>query len=774
MAGFAEPEIRLAQPPGWFDQLVALLTRELAPSPRKLRTALRMTTIATLGAGLVASAHVNNELGTYIVWLLVGAGPMMSLRKAVAFLIAEAFALSAAVLMAGILVESPWLFLPFIFAVISLTTYAGTTFKLGAPILLIQVVCLDTFYNVVFAPDQIGWAAAGIFGGSVIAFGTIVLFDNWLWPDPAEDLLLESLGTSVARSRARLLAATNFYLDRRGAPRPAMPPPTSDLPTHMNLLNEAAIEGVPEHRQAILLAAVTRMARIGLEIDRLTLAALQNVPREVRALVRPEIQATVDAIAVVLDEDSHELPTHIAVGPDQTPSASRTRARSALDALRARIMQVRPTYIVKASFAELENFGDFTDALAALTEHIERLLDEPPLPIAGAISASPRLTAPDPAIVRYSLKVGVCVVIGYVVGIVDHRPELNTILTTVIITALPTYGAALRKMNLRIIGAAIGGLISLLTIIIVTPNFSTLPAYLIAVFIVFYISAYSSLGSGRVSYAGKQIGTTFALVFTGLSPALDVYTPLWRIWAILLGTMVVAFVAFMLWPEYAGDSLLPRLRKVISDTLSLVPGGPAANSENEIQQAVSGTMRALAEILEVADDAQVEGRTSTVNHGAIVEAASNLRRIANRLAYIATGRLVTPVPPLDPTTESAREAVLDATRRHLQSWLEFFSGDDSLNAAAAQATERSNSTDDMKMPLEQFSSRLEEGKFARIESWTVTQRGAILAELHSMRRLEELVSDLNRWLAQIPGSSSNAVPPTVRRSTGLWQRTPPP
>src|SRR5580658_5012926 len=120
MAGFAEPEIRLAQPPGWFDQLVALLTRELAPSPRKLRTALRMTTIATLGAGLVASAHVNNELGTYIVWLLVGAGPMMSLRKAVAFLIAEAFALSGAVLMAGILVESPWLFLPFIFAVISL------------------------------------------------------------------------------------------------------------------------------------------------------------------------------------------------------------------------------------------------------------------------------------------------------------------------------------------------------------------------------------------------------------------------------------------------------------------------------------------------------------------------------------------------------------------------------------------------------------------------------------------------------------------------------
>src|SRR5208282_5226023 len=315
--------------------------------------------------------------------------------------------------------------------------------------------------------------------------------------------------------------------------------------------------------------------------------------------------------------------------------------------------------------------------------------------------------APDPVIVRYSLKVGACVVIGYSIGIVDHRPELNTILTTVIITALPTYGAALRKMNLRIVGAAIGGAISLLTIIIVTPNFTTLPAYMIAVFIVFYVSAYCSLSSGRVAYAGKQIGTTFALVFTGLSPSLDIYTPLWRIWAILLGTLVVAVVTFMMWPEYAGDSLLPRLRTVIRDTLSMLPGGSAANTEDEIQRANSATMRSLAEILGVADDAQVEGRTSLVNHNAIVEAAGSLRRIANRLAPMANGRIVSSLPPLDPVTESAREAVLEAIRRHLQSWLDFYSGPDGLNAAAAQAVARAHSTDDLKAPLDQFGTRVE-------------------------------------------------------------------
>jgi len=244
------------------------------------------------------------------------------------------------------------------------------------------------------------------------------------------------------------------------------------------------------------------------------------------------------------------------------------------------------------------------------------------------------------------------------------------------------------------------------------------------------------------------------LAFAGLSPALDVYAPLWRIWGVLLGTLVAGIVFLLLWPEYAGDSLLPRLRKVIRDTLALAPGGSAANTEDEIQQANSATMRTLAAILEVADDAQLEGRTSTVNHNAIVEAAGTLRRIANRLASIATGRIVTPVPQLDPATESAREAVLDAIRRQLQSWLDFFSGDHSLSASDAQALARAQSPDDIDAPLEQFSSRLEEQQFARIAPWTLDQRRTILAELHSMRRLEYLFAQLNRWLPQIPGAAT--------------------
>jgi hypothetical protein len=150
-------------------------------------------------------------------------------------------------------------------------------------------------------------------------------------------------------------------------------------------------------------------------------------------MARPELQATVDAIAVVLDELMREFRTYIPVGADNPPPPSRVRARLATDALSARVIQIRPVYIRTASSAEIENFAAFTDSLAMLTSHIERLLDQPPQPPAAAPSGSsvPPSTAVDHAFLLYSMKVGLCVVIGFVVGIVTQRGDLSTILTTV-------------------------------------------------------------------------------------------------------------------------------------------------------------------------------------------------------------------------------------------------------------------------------------------------------------------------------------------------------
>ena len=121
----------------------------------------------------------------------------------------------------------------------------------------------------------------------------------------------------------------------------------------MALLDQVVTEGASEHRRAILLAAITRAARISLEVDRLIITARENLPREIRTMVRREIQAAVNAIAAAFDEISHELPARIAAGADEQPPASRTRVRLVMDTLAARVVQIRPSYVGKASPASL-------------------------------------------------------------------------------------------------------------------------------------------------------------------------------------------------------------------------------------------------------------------------------------------------------------------------------------------------------------------------------------------------------------------------------------
>jgi uncharacterized membrane protein YccC len=684
---------------------------------------------------------------------------MMSMRKALSWQIAVTLALITSVVMARAFAETPWLMLPFIFVWISFSSYVGATRKLGVGMLVIQIVCLITFYGVIFSPKEIGWNAAASFDGSAIAFAVTVLFDNWLWPDPGEPILIESLRASVARARSQLLGASNFFLTRESVPRPPLPAPTSDLPAHMALLNQVLAEGASEHRRAILLAAITRAARISLEMDRLITAARENLPREIRTLLSREVQVAVNAIAAALDEISHNLPARIIVGADEQAPATREHLRLAMDNLAARVVQVRAAYIGTSSPEEIENFAEFIDSLAVLTKHIERPLDEPPRPPTTDPSnnAVPRNSAVsrsnDPAdrgLVRYCLKVGLCTVVGYLIGLISQRPDLFIILMTVITTATPTYGATLHKMCLRIAGAIIGGTVSLLAIIIVSPNFDTLPVYMLAAFAVFYAFAYCSLGNARMSYAGKQMGIIFSLVFIGLTPSDNIYEPLWRIWGVLLGDLVVATVFFILWPEYAGDSLVPRLRRVLANMLALAPSGSASSSEDKILKTNSETMSVLTEFLEIADDARMEGRTCAVYHDGIVEAAGTLRRIANRLSSIATARVLTQMPQLDPVTEFARERVFNAIRGQLLSWLDFFSSSECLSASAARAVAQKHSGGELAEPLNEFSSYLEEGGFARLESWPLEPRRTMIAELQSMRRLEFLFSELNRYLADVP------------------------
>src|SRR5579884_445803 len=188
----------------WLDWLIRLVSDELAPRPRRFATAVRFAVIGSLGAGLMAACHVDNALGPYVLWLLLGAVPMISLRTALRFLAAEGVLLALSVPIAGMLVDAPWLMLAAIAAFTILVTRLTIVWKLGAFGLALEVVTLDSFYGITFAPTDFGWAVAAVFGGSVIAMLMLWVFDRWLWPAPAEAVLIESLAASARRMRARL------------------------------------------------------------------------------------------------------------------------------------------------------------------------------------------------------------------------------------------------------------------------------------------------------------------------------------------------------------------------------------------------------------------------------------------------------------------------------------------------------------------------------------------------------------------------------------------
>jgi hypothetical protein len=102
---------------------------------------------------------------------------------------------------------------------------------------------------------------------------------------------------------------------------------------------------------------------------------------------------------------------------------------------------------------------------------------------------------------------------------------------------------------------------------------------------------------------------------------------------------------------------------------------------------------------------------------------------------------------------------LNGAQRQLETWLEFFSGPDCINASAAREIAQTHPPDVLAKPIDEFSLRLEENSYAQMEAWSFEQRRVMLAELQTMRRLEVLISDLNRYLAQIPGPSRSAAAP---------------
>jgi multidrug resistance protein MdtO len=735
----------------WLQQLV---TEELRPRPGRIRTSVRMAFIGAVGAALMAALHVDSALGPATLWLcLFASSSLMTASQGLALVLAYAVTLSASVLFAGILVDVPWLLLPFFGLATALGAYVLNKRKLPAAWLNCVVGFLDTFYLYVFDPHNFGWSVAYTFSGMSLAIGVMVVFDMVLWPDPAERKLLRSLADALDRQCQRLAAIGRAYLDPLGATVLPQPSHVSVLPTQLPLLERARRELNNPQREAILLAAVTTSERLRIEIEQLLAIARDNVPRDFRARLRPQIEAVLQAIGAALRQQAQEAAMGLAPSNNSNYEELSTAIRSRLDSLQAR-ETLALSQLPSTDAAATGNVAAFNLGLRKIGL---RLLNRPLGDVHGL--AFPKDTqsgatqsGADRALMRYSAKLGIATTLAFIVGVASHRSDLSVIVWTALIAGLPTYGATLRKMILRIVGGVIGGLLALPVMMVVSPNFSSVGSYMAAFFVVLFISAYVSLSSGRLAYAGQQGGLSFVIAYASLSPTDDFYAPLWRVWGIFLGLIIVTLVFLLVTPEYAGKALAPRVARILRAALLLLRPAPGLTVERVQQIDMEATLD-LTQLLGIAEEAQVEGQLSGVNPNAVVEAAGTLRRIVHRLSGIASARLAVPQPPLPAELQAARDAGDNALRHHLESWLEVVEQEPGPDRRRILEVAAHFTPDDLAVPLAKLEEHLSVFGLGELASWPAAARSAVFAEIESYRQLMVLMTELNQQFVAIPAAT---------------------
>jgi uncharacterized membrane protein YccC len=613
--------------------------RELAPSHRRFVEAARNATKTTITTGLAATMQTIGPFGPLFAFRIGQPGISLGLFEG-ALVIATAAVVQAAIVpITGKLLDYPGLVLAFVFLVFTAVGYLlSATPRLFLILALVAVGTITTVYVGLFEPGQIGWGSTYTFDGILIATLVMVALDTSIWPSPPEPRLRESVANAFERARRRLVLIGQRYLEPIAAP---IPPPEVISTLAPNL---ALLESVKEHTKpqperftALLDSAVTA-ERIHQEVERIATLAHEPVTGEIRQVYRVEIEKAFndldEAIAERADhilsgllESSAErdgnlretirhlddLIAQISVATDEQPETERSNLLGCVGGLMtmASLLEPRDTHLVSSTSEASTTEDDF----------------EPPLLI-------------DPTAFRFSVKLAATITLGLLVGLTTQRADIQTILWSIAVVGQPNqYGAVVRKTLLRLAGCIIGGLAALAAMIIVSENFDSLPAYLVVIFAVTMFSAYVAQSDEWLGYAGIQTGITFLICYVGLAPTTDVYKPLWRFWGIVLGVLTAAFVFLFLFPERASDKLIERLDKLLRTVLTLGKEVAESRITEERITAVERRLSAhLLDVLNMADQARLEGLRGATNSVAAIEAASILARIAYRFEVITRNR----------------------------------------------------------------------------------------------------------------------------------------
>src|SRR5712671_5645036 len=206
----------------------------------------------------------------------------------------------------------------------------------------------------------------------------------------------------------------------------------------------------------------------------------------------------------------------------------------------------------------------------------------------GAAKAPRRLLAADafsnPEHARFALKVTLAVMICYFAMNLADWPGIHTCVITCFFVALGTVGETIHKATLRFIGCLIGAGLGLGAILLLMPLMTDLGDLLLLLAPVTLLAAWVASGSERIAYAGLQISLAFYLVvLQGYGPTIDMYTARDRTIGILFGNIVILVIFTTIWPVSVANVVRMNLANALEQLAALV--GLGARTDGEVSQA---------------------------------------------------------------------------------------------------------------------------------------------------------------------------------------------
>lgn len=563
------PDVDEGDAPG----LIALLRRELRPTPGRLGDSVRVVVVVLAVVGISETFRLpETGFSAILVLSLSGREAVSTVRTALLSGIAAVLAVFATIAVFMLSLSEPALRIPLMAVVTFATMFLARATVLG-PVFFITGFIVA--YGLTLGDEVIGLALQPATSANVSQFELPEIF----FVPPTEALLQFLLWTSVAvvlpvavvivanlltgRDPARLLrralgerlsAAARFCVGERGAERQLEADAFEGTAGLRKLHQLAGVLHGSRRRPAWHASLIDDIARLGL-----LLLAWPRVEGNARHPLLPAAAACRAAERALQDGEAlnGELVSITAPGA----------ARPLAEAISRRLQAIR-------------------DALAGMAAGQEAH---------AAAPAMRGLLVPDafsnPEYVRFALKVTLAVMICYFVQNLADWPGIHTCMITCYLVALGTIGETLHKAALRFVGCLIGAGLGLGAILGLMPHMTDLGDLFLLLAPVTLLAAWVTYSSERISYAGLQIAVGFYLVvLQSYGPTIDMDTAKDHTIGVLFGNIVIFVVFTTIWPVGATNVVRPNLASALEQLGALV--GLGAGTDGAISLATRSTAEA--------------------------------------------------------------------------------------------------------------------------------------------------------------------------------------